>query len=138
LIHEEISQMLFTISGHAFSARIIRNCMKRKNTVYRLINEHRPIEQDRELFRFWRQEVIYEGGPFTARMLLYIDEMTKKVRDMWRRRAHRPVGGRVIVPAMLRGSRTSGTVIAALSIRGMAAGRAVETREDGTVGKRCI
>ena len=110
--------------------------MKRKNTVYRPINEHRPIEQDRELFRFWRQEVIYEGGPFTA--LLFIDEMTKKVRDLWRRRAHRPIGGRVIVPAMLRGSRDSGTVIAALSIRGMAAGKAVETREDGTVGKNFI
>jgi hypothetical protein len=109
--------------------------LKRRNFRYNLINQHRPLEQDGALFRFWREHVIYDNGPFNAQQLGYLDEASKKKQDAQRLRAHGPAGFRVVLPFLLRGAHDAACAVIMVTIEGVQAVVTVEAAVDGNIGK---
>ena len=73
-INDEFAAGLFQITHFLLMKDQIRTLFYKNGFVYNIINEFRPFLQDLALFKYWRDHVIYEGGPITARMLGYIDE----------------------------------------------------------------
>ena len=65
-------------TGYAYTSRRIRQCLFRRNYVYKLAGHQSPTERDLEYRRNYRERVIYPGGPISADQLLYIDETSKK------------------------------------------------------------
>ena len=133
--YDELAESLFQITGFAFHQRQIRQCLFRRDFKYNLTNEYRPLEQDLELFRFWREQIIYGGGSITARQLGYLDEVNKKKRDAWRRNAHAPRGLRVVVPRIMVNAGNAASCVVMLSIEGIQSATPVEINVDGNIGK---
>jgi hypothetical protein len=137
LFHDELAVLLFQLTGSAFTARQVRQVMCREKFKYRLIHEFRPLAQDILLVRYWRQHIIYPGGPITARHLVYLDEASRNKNDAKRRRAHGRMGARVHVNDNFVGGVEppgfAASIVTALSLRGIMSAVPVEVGVDGNL-----
>jgi transposase len=131
--YDEYADSLFEETGHAYSKRQIRQVMSRAAFVYKLANEQAPIERDHEFRRFWREQVIFPGGPLRAEHLLYIDETNKKNGDCARSRVHCVRGQHVQIPVRATNLGFSASVIASISIEGIQSSVGVDIARDGNV-----
>ena len=133
LHHNKSAEKLFGETGHAYSARLVRQVMKRSSFVYKLVNHQSPIERDLEFRRFWREQVIFPGGVFKAEHLLYIDESSKRNSDSNRPRAFCVKGQKVTMPIRARNLGLSTSVIASISIEGIESCNGIDIARDGNV-----
>lgn len=121
--HDELAGLLLFVTGFAYTERQIRQVMDREHFKFRLIHEFRPMLQDVARIRFWREHIIYPGGPITARHVVCIDECSRQKADAKRLRAFQQRGHRVVVPDPFRGEHAiprenQVSIIVALSIEG--------------------
>lgn len=70
--YDEFAAGLFQITHFPLTKDQVRTLFYKNGFVYNIINELRPFLQDPALFKYWREHVIYEGGPITARMLAWL------------------------------------------------------------------
>ena len=133
LFYDELAVQLYHQTGYAYTSRQIRQCLFRRNYVYKLAGHQSPIERDLEYRRYYRERVIYPGGPIRADQLLYIDESSKKIRDCIRTRVHCPQGDIIDIPVQHRNSGNAASVIASFSLEGVQSITPVDINEEGNV-----
>ena len=131
--YDEYADSLFEETGHAYSKRQIRQVMSRAAFVYKLANKQAPIERDHEFRRFWREQVIFPGGPLRAEHLLYVDETNKRNSDCARPRVHCVRGQHVQMPVRATNLGLSASIISSISIEGIQSYVGIDIARDGNV-----
>ena len=101
--------------------------------MYKLAGHQSPIERDLEYRRYYRERVVYPGGPIRADQLLYIDETSKKIRDCIRTRVHCPQGDITDIPDQHRNSGNAASVITSFSLEGVQSITPVDINEEGNI-----
>ena len=135
----EIAERMAAETGFIYSERLIRQVMSRNRYVCRLANELSPLERDCELRRYYRERVMYPGGPFTAPQLVFVDESSKKLKDCRRTRVWRVKGDKVAVPVYHTNAGDSACVIASLSLEGVQSVTVIDINGEGNVdGERFL
>ena len=73
LYYEELAFYLDKMVGWLFEEDQVRQVFRRQplNQVYNFIHDFRPMEQDAGMFAFFRQHVVYEGGPGRSAHRIY-------------------------------------------------------------------
>lgn len=136
---EEIAQSLSDATGFHYSERLIRQVMFRHKYVCRLANELSPLERDYELRRYYREQVMHQGGNFTSDQLVFVDETSKKLGDATRRKAWRPRGDKVSIPVIHSRKGNAASLIASLTLEGIVSVTVIDVVEEGNVdGERFI
>ena len=133
LSYDELADKLFEETDHAYSARQVRQVMSRSAFVYKLANQQSPIERDPEFRRFWREQVIFPGGPFRADHLIYVDETNKRNGDCHRTRVHCVKGQKIQIPSRVTNIGLSASIIASISIEGIESCTGIDIARDGNV-----
>lgn len=135
MYYDELADVLDMIAGSRITPKQVRAVFARRKFRYNLINEYRPLEQDAELFRFWRDHVIYLNGPIRALQLVYIDEASTRKRDAWRPRAHGAPGVRHMIRVPFTNAKNACCSVIALSCRGLTIVVPVDVDENGNISK---
>ena len=136
---EEITQSLSDATGYHYSQRLVRQVMFRHKYVCRLANELSPLERDNELRRYYREQVMHQGGNFSADQLVFVDETSKKLGDATRRKAWRHRGDKVSIPVIHSRKGNAASLIASLTIEGIMSVTVIDVVEEGNVdGERFI
>ena len=130
---DEITQYMADACGYHYSPRLIRQVMYRHNYVSRLANQLSPLERDLELRRYYREQVMHQGGNFTAPQLVFVDETSKKLGDATRRRAWRSKGDKVSLPVIHSQSGNAASLIASMTMRGVQSVTVIDVNEEGNV-----
>ena len=107
-------------TGYAYTSRRIRQCLFRRNYVYKLAGHQSPTERDLKYRRNYRERVIYPGGPISADQLL-----------CFRTRVHCPQGDIFDIPVQHRNSGNAASVIASFSLEGLQSITPVDIDEEG-------